>query len=107
MTILLVPDWLRLKRKKFLVLNSILLPSMQSMVTEIVFKPVAKGLQGIPKKSIYGNHSFVVKRGLFYFWEFKIASKTNSNTKMSNYKFVLPSVRVRMVQLTTEQRVIR
>jgi hypothetical protein len=24
---------------------------------------------------------------------------------MSNYKFVLPSVRVRMVQLTTEQRV--
>ena len=67
-------------------------------------------LQGVPppsKKSPppHRNHSFVVKRALLYLWEFKIASKTNSNTKMSNYKFVLPSVRVRMVQLTTEQRV--
>jgi hypothetical protein len=42
---------------------------------------------------------------LLYLWKFKIASKTNSNTKMPNYKFVLQSVRVRMVQLTTEQRV--
>jgi hypothetical protein len=32
-------------------------------------------------------------------------SKTNSNTKRSNYKFVLPSIRVRMVQLTTEQQI--
>ena len=38
-------------------------------------------------------------------WKFKIATTTNSNTKMSNYKFVLPSVRVRMAQLSTEQRV--
>ena len=53
----------------------------------------------------YKNHSFAVKRALLYLWEFKIASKLNSNTKLSNYKFILPSVRVRMAKLTTEQRV--
>jgi hypothetical protein len=36
-----------------------------------------------PKKSLFTgiNHSFVVKRALLYFWEFEIASKTDSNTK--------------------------
>jgi hypothetical protein len=60
---------------------------------------------GCPKSPPpYKNHSFAVKRALIYLWEFKIASKMNGNTKMSNYKFVLPSVRVRMAKLTTEQR---
>ena len=59
-----------------------------------------------PKKSPYRKHPFVVKRALLYrLWEFKMASKMTSNTKMSNYKFAIPSVRVRMIQLTAEQRV--
>ena len=68
--------------------------------------PILKLYRVSQKKStLYWNQTFCCERPLWHLWEFIIASKTNSNTKMWNYKFVLPPVRVRMVQLTTEQQI--
>ena len=44
---------------------------------------------GCPEKmSPYTNYSSFVERALLYLWEFKIVSKPNSSTKMSNYRFI-------------------
>ena len=41
--------------------------------------------------SPYTNYSSFVKRALLYLWEFKTVPKQNSNTKMSNHKFITNS----------------